>query len=266
MTRMLARTNFHSSKLIRSLADLAIVDAVDPGNAFAEKLGLWIHFADAIALSAVHNDSMASPSKNRLPIQSEAQIAARAAAGVEFDRIRAFLMNSITKSCSPNSGKAHIRLPAPALELPLDLRAAYAPYRRFYEAHQRDMELSIQPLRTNVREALAKMSPRLKKLADLDAALEKILRDRERQLLSKVPVLLKKRFEQLFKEHQQKLVDARQPDNPAAWTQAGAWLARFCSDMQTLLLAEMELRLQPTLGLIEACDEKTKQETKQNTQ
>jgi hypothetical protein len=253
---MLPRTNFHSSKLIRRLADLALVDAVDPGNAFAEKLGLWIHFADAIALSAVHNDSMASPSKSPLQIQSEAQFAARAAAGVEFGRIQAFLMNSITKSCSFNPGKTHIQLPTPALELPLDLRAAYAPYRRFYEAHQRDMELSIQPLRSNVREALAKASPRLKKLADLDAALEKILRDRERQLLSKVPMLLKKRFEKLFKEHQQKLVDARQADNPAAWMQAGAWLARFCSDMQSLLLAELELRLQPTLGLIEACDEK----------
>jgi hypothetical protein len=253
MTRVLARTNFHSSKLIRCLADLAIVDAVDPGNAFAEKLGLWIHFADAITLSAVHNDSIASPPK----MQAEAQVAARAAADVEFDRIQAALVNAITKSCSPNLGKTHIKLPTPKLELPMDLGAAYAPYGRFYEAHQRDMELSIQPLRINVREALAKASPRLKKLADLDATLEKILRDRESKLLAKVPVLLKKRFEQLFKAHQQKLVEIQQADNPAGWTQAGGWLARFCNDMQMLLLAEMELRLQPTMGLIEAFKQDT---------
>jgi hypothetical protein len=112
-------------------------------------------------------------------------------------------------------------------------------------------------LRVNVREALAKASPRLKKLADLDATLEKILRDRESKLLSKVPVLLKKRFEQLFKAHQQTLVDAQQADNPAGWTEAGGWLARFCNDMQMLLLAEMELRLQPTMGLIEAFKQDT---------
>jgi Protein of unknown function (DUF3348) len=261
MTRVSPRTNFHSSKLIRCLADLAILDAVEPGNAFAEKLGLWIHFTDAITLSAVHSDSIASSPGMQPKIQHDEQFAARAAAGIEFDRIQASLVNSIMKSCSPNSGKTHISLPIPQLELPLDLAAAYAPYRRFYEAHQRDMELSIQPLRINVREALAKASPRLKKLVDLDAALEKILRDRESKLLSKVPVLLKKRFEQLFKEHQQKLVDTRQADKPAGWAQAGGWLARFCNDMQMLLLAEVELRLQPTVGLIEACNEETKQDT-----
>jgi hypothetical protein len=260
MTRALPRTNFHSSKLIRCLADLAIVDAVEPGNAFAEKLGLWIHFTDAITLSALHNDSIASPAKMQRNIQHDEQSVPRAAVGVEFDRTQAGLINSIMKSCSPNLGKTHIELPTPKLALPMDLAAAYAPYRRFYDAHQRDMELRIQPLRVNVREALAKASPRLKKLADLDAALERILRDRESKLLSKVPVLLKKRFEQLFKEHQQMLVDTQQADNPAGWTQAGAWLARFCNDMQMLLLAEVELRLQPTVGLTEALNNKTRNE------
>jgi hypothetical protein len=115
--------------------------------------------------------------------------------------------------------------------------------------------LSIQPLRVNVREALAKTSPKLRKLAELDATFEKILREREIKMLAKVPVLLKKRFEQLFKEHQQKLADSGQADNPSGWVQAGGWLARFCSDMQMLLLAEAELRLQPVMGLIEAGNE-----------
>lgn len=248
MTRVFPRTNFHSSKLIRCLADLAIVDAVEPGSEFAEKLGLWIHFADAINLSAVHGDGIAPPSK----MPAGTQLDRQTAASTEFNRIQTILVNSITKSFSPKLGTSHISLPAPALELPMNLGAAYAPYRRFYEAHQRDMELSIQPLRTNVREALAKASPRQRKLAELDVALEKILRERESKLLAKVPLLLKKHFEQLFKEHQQKLVDTQQADNPAGWTQAGAWLARFCNDMQILLLAELELRLQPAMGLIEA--------------
>jgi len=253
MTRVLPRTNFHSSKLIRCLADLAIVDAVDAGNAFAEQLSLWIHFSDAITLSAVHNNSIASAPK----IQPDAKVAARAAITTEFDRIQAALINSIMKSFSANSGKTHIVLPEPKLELPMDLAAAYAPYREFYEAHQRHMELGIQPLRIKIREAAAKASSRLKKLVDLDATLEKILRDRESKLLSKVPVLLRTRFEQLFTEHQQKLADIQQADNPSDWTQASGWLARFCNDMQTLLLAEVELRLQPAMGLIEAFNQDT---------
>lgn len=261
---MLPRTNFHSSKFLRCLADLAMVDTVDSGNAFAEKLGQWIHFADAITLSSVHSDSVASSPRKQPKVQHEGHVAAQAAtaaaAAADFDRMQALLVNSITKSCSPNPGKSHISLPAPPFALPLDLAAAFAPYRRFYEAHQRDLEMRIQPLRFNVRDALAKASPTLRKLAELDATLEKILGDREKQLLSKVPVLLAKRFGQLFKEHQHKLADTGQADNPAAWTQAGAWLARFCNDMQMLLLAEVELRLQPTMGLIEAFNDETKQE------
>ncbi|RZI42641.1 DUF3348 family protein [Herbaspirillum sp. HC18] len=253
MTRALPRTNFHSSKLIRCLADLAIADGTSSGNALAEKLGQWIHFADAITLSAVHSDGMMRVPKAR----PEAQAAALAAAGAEFDRVQAALKNSIVKSCSPGSSRAHVKLPAPDFELPMKPASAYAPYRRFYEAHQRDMELSIQPLRTNVRAAVAAASPRLRKLADLDATLEKILRERESKLLSKVPMLLKKRFELLFKEHQQKLAENGQDDNPAGWGKPGSWLARFCNDLQMLLLAEAELRLQPTMGLIEAFKQDT---------
>lgn len=260
MTRTSPRTNFHSSELIRCLSDLSIADAVDHGTAFAEKLGQWIHFADAITLSAVHGEGIASPPSQSKP-SAAAHGAACAAAVAEFERIQGLLVNSITKSCSSSPaspGKTtHITLPVPEPEPPQSIATAYAPYRRFYEAHQRDMESSIQPLRVNLRSAVAKASPRLRKLAELDAMFEKILRERETKLLSKVPLLLKARFEQLFKEHQQMLADTGQADDPAGWMLPDAWLARFCSDMQMLLLAEMELRLQPAMGLIEAFKQDT---------
>lgn len=241
MMRSLTRTNFHSSKLIRCLADLAMVDAADPHPAFAEKLGQWIHFADAITLSAVHGDGIAGRTKTKSASSQEEL----AAAVDEFERVRGLLTNSITKSFLPKAGRALIELPAPDFALPFNPGAAYVPYRRFYEAHQRDMELSITPLRFNLREAVAKASPLHKKLAEVDETFEKILRDREGKLLGKVPVLLKKRFEQLFKERDQ-------AGAPVDWAKADGWLARFCKDMQVLLLAELEFRLQPAMGLLEA--------------
>ena len=248
MTRATPRTNFHSSHLIRCLVDLAVVEAVEPDNSFAEKLSQWIHFTDAIKLSAVHNDGSA----NSATALATAAADTRAAVDLEFDRVQATLTNSIRKSCTPALGKSHIPLPAPILALPLHLATAYSPYHRFYNAHQRDMELSVRPLRTNVREALAKTSPALKRLADMDAVLETILHERERKLLGKVPLLLKKRFEHFFKAHQQRLIDSQQADHPAGWTQPGAWLALFHNDLQILLLAELELRLQPSQGLLES--------------
>ena len=250
MTRVLPRTNFHSSKLIRFLADLTLIETAESTNAFAEKLGTWIHFADAIALSEVHNARPASLGKLSPATKNRASVAASS----EFERIQASLTESINKSFAPKLGKTHIVLPVPQLELPLNLAAAYVPYRRFYEAHQRDMELRIQPLRTNVREALAQVSPQLRKFAELDALLEKILRERERQLLSTLPLILQKHFVRLFADHQQTLADKDLIDKPAGWIEEGGWLARFCSDLQQLLLAELELRLQPTVGLIETFD------------
>jgi hypothetical protein len=248
MTRALPRTNFHSSRLLRCLADLALVDAVPPGNAFAEKLGLWLNFTDAINLFAAHNASV-----TRTPERLVGVRAPKAASlGDEVATLRANLTQAITKSCSPSLGKSRPQAATPSPEAPMDLAAAFEPYRRSYLAQQRDMELSIQPLRTRVRERLALTSPKLQKLAALDAAFDAILKEREGKLLGTVPALLEKRFAQLFTAHQQTLVETGQADNPALWLQAGSWLGRFGNELQTMLLAELDLRLQPTLGLVEA--------------
>lgn len=206
-----------------------------------------MHFTDAIALSSVHASGMGTAAPQS-PVQRE-ETGARLAA--EFERIRAFMANSIKKSCSP-SGNTAIKLP---LLLP-DEEVSYAPYRRFYEAHQRDMELSVEPLRVNLRAALAKASPRLRKLAELDIVMDKFLRAREGHLLGRVPVLLQKRFGARYAAHQEHLAASGQADNQTAWMHPGGWLAGFCQDLQTVLLAESELRLQPSMGLLEALNQK----------
>ena len=242
MTRVLPHTHFHSSQLIRHLAELDLLEGTEPAGDFAEQLGQWMHFTDAIALSSVHESGLA-----KMPVPSPAlREATGAQLHAECERIRAFMRNTITKSCTAKGG-THIKLPlAPEREV------SYVPYRQFYEAHQRDMEGSIEPLRVNLRAALARASPELRKLAELDAVLERILREREGKMLARVPMLLKKHFDALHAAHQEQLAADGQPDNPAAWMQAGGWLARFCQTLQSLLLAEAELRLQPCTGLLEA--------------
>jgi hypothetical protein len=243
MTRVLPRTNLHSSQLIRCLAELDLSEGAEPTSDFADELGQWMHFKDAIALSSVLESGMA-----KIPAQNpELREATGARLAAEFERIRAFMVSSITRSCSPTGGNKQNKLP-----LPVELEVSYVPYRRFYETHQRDMELSVEPLRVNLRNALAKASPSLRKLAELDVVMEKFLRERESRLLARVPMLLQKRFDVQYAAHLEQLAASGQPDNMAAWMQPGAWLARFCQELQTLLLAEAELRLQPSAGLLEA--------------
>ena len=257
MTRALQRRSFHSSSLIRTLAELAGMEIDEPDGDFAEKLGQWIDFADAITLCAVHNACTAIPPGTK----SGARPVARRTIAQDFDRMRVVLENSIKVSCSPNAGQTRLALPIPKPGTPIEDASAYEPYRRFHLAHQRDMELSVRLLRAKVREQIAKVSPRLKQLADFDAALDGILRDRENKLLLKVALRLNARFDQLLKAHQQTFASAQQEDSLDLWMKAGSWLTRFCSEIQTVLLAELDLRLQPTVGLIEAFKHENKKHT-----
>ncbi len=257
MTRALQRKNAPSSSLIRTLSDLAVLKIDEPDGDFAEKLGQWIDFADAITLRAVHSASAAiAPAK-----KPGAQSVARVGIAQEFERMRVVLEDSIKVSCSPTAGQTRLALPIPKLGTPLEDARAFEPYRRFHLAHQRDMELSVRSLRAKVRDQIAKVSPRLKQLADFDAALDAILSERENKLLSTVTLRLEARFEQLLKAHQQALACAQQEDSPDLWTNAGSWLRRFCRELQTVLLAELDLRLQPTVGLIEAFNHESTKHT-----
>ena len=255
MTRALPRTHFNRSSLVRILADLALLDPLEGGGAFAEKLGLWVDFMSANTLSAALAAIAASATGPQSLVPSDTSAPVVEA----FDRARLALVNSIGKSFAHEAAASRAELGFAKPGKPFAVAAAYAPHRRNYLAHQRDMDLRIRPLRVNVREVLATSSPALKKLAVLDATLESILGDRESKLLATLASLLEKRFEQLFTAHQQALVDAQQADSPGAWMKPGGWLARFGNELQTVLLAELDLRLQPIVGLLEALhNEKTK--------
>jgi hypothetical protein len=237
---------------MRVLADLALLESSEPGGAFAEKLGLWVAFTDAITLHAAHN---ASPAASPAPLTQEG---AHEAAAATFNRARAALEQALLQSTTPKGSKTRNGLPVPNLTLPIIAKTAFEPYRRYYQAQQREMETGVASVRTQVRTFLAQASPALQQLAALDAALDGIMNERESRLLTHIPSLLEKRFAFLLQAHQQRLVETQQTDNPAFWLNPAGWLTRFCQELQTVLQAELDLRLQPALGLVEALtNEKT---------
>lgn len=248
MARGSPRTSFDSSRLIRALSDLVSTDAAPPRQSFADRLGQWLDFADAIALFSALNgstDAAGGPATAEHPALRD-----------EFARVRGALLDSINTDGVLTPGKARIRLPAPAWHASTPGAADYLPYHRYYLAHQRDMGAAIAPLRASVRAGLAQRAPALRQLAALDGVLDQALAPRERSLLATVPQLLGRHFEQLHQAHRSALPT---PDDPARWLQPGAWLHTFCQDMRAVLLAELELRLQPVAGLLEALNEVTKQ-------
>lgn len=231
------------------LADLSVVDVVKSPQDFAERLGEWLDVGDAITLSAALNCSVGGLAPAR-----PGEPAGLAGLQTELARLRAALTESITTDGVFKTGKVRIKLPTPAAGASPESAADFAPWHRYYQAHQRDMESNIGLLRTKVRAALSNFSPASRQIAELDAAFVKVLSERERSLLAIVPSLLEKRFGQLRRAHlaaRAGMADAS-ADDPNLWLQPGGWLTVFCRDLQRVLLAELDLRLQAVIGLIEA--------------
>jgi Protein of unknown function (DUF3348) len=241
------RTSFNSSGLIRFLADLNIAESGESRQTFAERLSQWMGWTDAISLSTVlgaapGGNASGNASGNVTQTATDAKANARAAktgntvgaSGVcaaanatteEFQRVRAELQRSIT-------GDA-------AFSAQAGFERERTPWRQAYQARQRAMETRIGALRAEVRVALARQSQELARLAALDAVMERALGLRERQLLSTVPGLLERHAQRLHKE-------AGSDGNPAAALDSPQW--------QAVLLAELDIRLQPVEGMIVALD------------
>lgn len=242
------QAHFHSSQLVRTLAEWSLVDARAPGAAFAEKLGQWIDIAGAIALRTTHTAGADMGVTTSATVPAHARLAAHVA------KVRGEIEATLEAAMAPAPGKSRGRnsLPLPKADMPVELASAFEPYRRFYLAQQREMDLKTVPLRAKLREALAAATPPLRQLAAMDAALGQNMADRESRLLATLPNLLEKRFKQLRSAHLAVLEQTQQEDQITHWMKPGGWLARFCKELHSVLLAELDVRLQPTLGLLEA--------------
>lgn len=229
----------HSSRLVRLLASISAAQGAPVKLPFAERLGQWLGWADAISLCALLESGDAALGK-----------AAPTLPGVAVDR-----------GTSPAAALARLQrelAQAIASDAVFDTDARptdFQPYRRSHAAHQRTMAARVGALREQVRATLAQHSADLRQLADLDRLMDGVVGAQQRSSLSALSGWLESRFEKLRALPAGALA-VNEGDSDAH--SGGEWRAAFGHEMQALLLAELELRLQPVLGLIEALDrEKT---------
>lgn len=249
MAQEVSRTRFSSSRLVRLLAELVATEVPASRQSFAERLGQWVDFNAALALFPI----LDAPVEGGTGRPSGSRCGEAAALKEAFVRVRNALRQSIETGSSAG-GRARVELPVPDAAATLDDWKDFAPYHRYYLAHQREMASAITTLRNTARTALASASPGLKRLALLDGVLEQAFALRERDLLATVPVLIARRFEQRRDAHVATLAASEVADCAQRWMQPGQWLAEFCQEMRAVLLAELELRLQPAAGLLAALE------------
>ena len=168
----------------------------------------------------------------------------------QFQRVRRELTESIVndRMFAARPGPVGDKPPAS----PVDAKAEFALCRRQYLAHQRTMEDRVGALRAQVRMAASAASAPLRQLAALDNVLDNALGSHQRRLLANVPHLLETRFKTLTGAARAEV--APQPGSPAADPHAETGgMGRL---LQELLLAELEIRLQPIEGMMEALGNK----------
>ncbi|MEI2432963.1 DUF3348 family protein [Lysobacter yananisis] len=221
---------------IRLLARLADADAAPDAQPLSDRLSQWIEWTQTLALSAALDGAPAVAGFGAAgTVQAEAQECARVrrmlAAAIDGDRAFA----------PPRAGAAIAGARSAAA---VEDAGDYPFFRQRYLVLQQTLEAGAGRLRERLRERLTVASPELARLAALDAVMERALGRRERSLLGAAPALLGRRFERL-RERAQDAADGGEPDRET-------WLPRFRADMREALHAELDLRLQPAQGLLDA--------------
>ncbi|WP_028605045.1 DUF3348 family protein [Ottowia thiooxydans] len=203
-------------RLLEALAD-SRVRVRDARTGFADGLVQWVGWADAIELSAALERPLADQALNEADSDERA----------EFGRLRTSLEQGLARAMAPTGHSV------------MEAEVGYGSLRKRYVMQQQTMEVAIGTLRERVRAVVAERSPEMARLAALDAVMDQVLSVQERRLLATVPGLLERHYRRLRDEYEG----------------SGDWVKLFHQDMHTVLLAELDLRLQPVEGLLDALDE-----------
>jgi len=207
---------------VHLLARLTGTDVPFSGQSLPDRLSQWFDWTQALALSTALDGKPDTEAAGVTGFDESVDS--------ECTRVRSALVHAI--SSEPVLGSSG---QASAAETEVD----YADFRQRYLAMQRSMQAATGKLRGRLREMLAKISPGMARLAEMDAVMELALSPREQAALAGVSTLLGEHFER-----------QRQAGQTAA--AHGAWLNVFRKDMRNLLLAELDVRFQPVEGLLAA--------------
>lgn len=245
-----------NSRLQRVFVDLAVSDNDVASKPFADKLGELIGLSNSIVLA----ESLRGLKRRAFQAESFEAGDAKSAFLQARAEMLAFIVDSFVNEGENVATTSAFILPRPNRDTLDDPEAGFVAYQRFYALHQSEMDHRILTVRRQIQKIMTGRSAKLAQLAALDNIMADTLADYSRRIFASVPHLLAKRFYFLNQQYRQQLqINGDEPalaahDETARWLKKGAWLDNFILEMQAILLAELELRLMPLVGLVEALD------------
>lgn len=227
-----------SSELIRNLQHMLDKDLVVGQTRFSERLTQNMDFSSSLKLSELHGYLRLLEKKVPKHVDDDLLQSQQKALNAAVERVSRSIIQNIDQSFDSKVEQPRFPLPIVDLEKEtLDLSA----YKNFYQAQQTEMSAKIQGLRSYVRETLSGSNLSMAKLSLLDQTLEDTIGLPLRSGLSVVS--------KVISTHSQKI---QMSLSQLAETDKNMALVQFHNELHQLLLAELELRLQPVHGLINA--------------
>ncbi|WOB25867.1 MULTISPECIES: DUF3348 domain-containing protein [Xanthomonas] len=241
MAKAAPRAPLSGPAFIRLLARLSDVRIAQSNHALADRLSQWIDWTRAVAVSKALDGKLPETDDLPEPRPLDADACARVRAGLAISSVAdldALVARLRSEARAATDSDAQPPVPD------------YAPFRQHYLAMQRAMRTATGDLRGRLRDLLALVSSDMARLAEVDAVMELTLSPREQTLLNTVPGLLGTHFDRLREAAYAHRAPTDQETAPRAVSDG--WLDVFRKDMQSVLLAELDVRFHPIEGLLAA--------------
>ncbi len=211
----------HSSKLLAQLARLGAPAASDVLPCFAERLSRLFGLGDTMTLDA------ATAYRARQPGQ-----------------VQGAVVDKLTDELVTTRRALVRRIHTWVDELEFEGEPEFEPVLNAWLVLQRRIAATSRQLRDKVRKSMKDQGQALARLAELDSVFDHTIAGYTSQCFAQVTQVLEQQFRQLQAPSDQPHNSSHAPDH---------WFYRYCEEAQALLLAELDVRLEPVLGLLEAC-------------
>lgn len=248
MIQAVPHLSLNGSRLIRLLSEWTVADNKYSFEGFGARFGQLFALKDSLKLAEMHGELKSVDFDHRDIDKQDIQ--------EHFLSARKEIVAAISSRFVAQSEQTRARVQFPSLRdnATKEQLSVFEVYQGFYINLQRQIDRDVQHLQSYMRDVAAGYSLRLAQLVEMDTTLAKSLANKSREMFALIPQLLARRFEYLLQNHHQALFNSDH-DDIAQWTAVDGWLDRFRLDTYELLLAELDVRLQPVIGLLEAINE-----------
>ena len=215
----------HGSRLNNYLSDLGITSPKLTQHNFAERVGELLGLSGSLALSN-------APLKVKGTHKVKNDNGVQALFLEQHSQMLQFIANCFDRSDS----RKRFQLPIVTEETEKPM----AEFKRFYINVENELAGQVFRLHALIKDAVSDISPSLKQLCTLDTALNETINSNIRKAFNSIPY----HVEQRFHYWQQQIFES-----------FDVAMASFSQELKQLLITELDARLQPTYGLVEAVNE-----------